>query len=164
MVSIKDKIINLDSLTKIRKIYQTQNKKVVFTNGCFDILHSGHVLYLEEAKNCGDILILALNSDESVKRLKGPTRPINSQQDRAIVLAGLSSIDHIVVFDEDTPYNVIKSIIPDILVKGGDWTIDQIIGSDIVKENGGEVISLSFQEGKSTTGIIRKVVTINESL
>jgi D-beta-D-heptose 7-phosphate kinase/D-beta-D-heptose 1-phosphate adenosyltransferase len=160
-MTCKDKIKSLEALKQIRNA--EKDKKIVFTNGCFDILHSGHVLYLEEAKSCGDILILGLNSDQSVKRLKGESRPINNELDRAIVLSGLESVDYVVVFKEDTPYQLISEIQPDILVKGGDWAIDQIVGSDIVKNRGGEVISLSFIEGKSTTSIIKKVVSQNES-
>ena len=160
-MSCKDKIKTLEEIIKIRQ--DLKDKKLVFTNGCFDIIHSGHVLYLEEAKSCGDILILGLNSDQSVKRLKGESRPINNEQDRSIVLSGLQSIDYVIVFEEDTPYNLISAVQPDVLVKGGDWAIDQIVGSDIVKSRGGEVISLSFIEGKSTTNIIKKVVTQNES-
>ncbi|MBP7563028.1 MAG: D-glycero-beta-D-manno-heptose 1-phosphate adenylyltransferase [Candidatus Cloacimonetes bacterium] len=159
-MTCKDKIKSLEALKQIRNA--EKDKKIVFTNGCFDILHSGHVLYLEEAKSCGDMLILGLNSDQSVKRLKGESRPINNELDRAIVLSGLESVDYVVVFKEDTPYQLISAIQPDILVKGGDWAIDQIVGSDIVKNRGGEVISLSFIEGKSTTSIIKKVVSQNE--
>ncbi|HOQ80848.1 MAG TPA: adenylyltransferase/cytidyltransferase family protein, partial [Candidatus Cloacimonadota bacterium] len=127
----KEKIKSLEELVQLRHTFS--NQKVVFTNGCFDIIHAGHVLYLEEAKKCGDILILGLNSDSSVKRLKGNSRPINNQTDRAIVLAGLSSVDYVVIFDQDDPYDLISAIQPDVLVKGGDWKIEQIIGSDIVK-------------------------------
>jgi len=155
----KEKIKSLEELVQLRHTFS--NQKVVFTNGCFDIIHAGHVLYLEEAKKCGDILILGLNSDSSVKRLKGNSRPINNQTDRAIVLAGLSSVDYVVIFDQDDPYDLISAIQPDVLVKGGDWKIEQIIGSDIVKRRGGEVLSLSFIEGKSTTKIIDKVVSNN---
>lgn len=132
-------------------------KKLVFTNGCFDIIHAGHVQYLAEAAALGDILIMGLNSDASVKRLKGEERPINCQQDRKIVLEGLVSIDLVFIFDEDTPYELIKAIQPDILVKGGDWTPDQIVGSDLVLAKGGEVKSLSFKPGNSTTAIVEKL-------
>lgn len=128
--------------------------KIVFTNGCFDIIHAGHVQYLEQAKALGDNLIVGLNSDASVKRLKGETRPVNGQQNRAIVLAALSSVDYVIVFDEETPYELIKAIQPDVLVKGGDWTEDRIVGADIVQAKGGKVISLPFVEGQSTTRII----------
>jgi rfaE bifunctional protein nucleotidyltransferase chain/domain len=129
-------------------------KTIVFTNGCFDIIHAGHVQYLEQAKALGDNLIVGLNSDASVKRLKGETRPVNGQQNRAIVLAALSSVDYVIVFDEETPYELIKAIQPDVLVKGGDWTEDRIVGADIVQAKGGKVISLPFVEGQSTTRII----------
>jgi len=128
------------------------DKTVVFTNGCFDILHAGHVKYLEEAKSFGDVLVLGLNSDASVKRLKGESRPINHEQDRAAVLAGLESVDYIVVFDEDTPYELIKAVKPDILVKGGDYEGKEVVGSDIAKETR----LVQFVEGKSTTKIIER--------
>ncbi len=134
----------------------------VFTNGCFDILHSGHVQYLAEAKSLGDKLIVGLNSDNSVKRLKGPSRPINSENDRAIVLSALTSVDFVIIFDEDTPYKLINNIVPDILVKGGDWDINSIVGSDIVLKNGGIVKSLNFTEGKSTTNTINKIKEVRQ--
>jgi rfaE bifunctional protein nucleotidyltransferase chain/domain len=138
------------------KSIQTSGKTIVFTNGCFDIIHAGHVQYLEQAKAMGDILVVGLNSDASVKRLKGETRPVNSEKDRAIVLAGLESVNYVVIFEEDNPYELIKVIQPDILVKGGDWKEGSIIGADIVKAKGGNVISLPFWEGLSTTNIINK--------
>ncbi len=131
--------------------------KVVFTNGCFDILHAGHVLYLDEAKSLGDILVVGLNSDASVKRLKGPTRPINNQYDRALVLSALKSVDYVLIFDEDTPYRLIQEIVPNVLVKGGDWKPEDIVGADIVLEHGGIVKSLSFMVGQSTTAILQKL-------
>lgn len=132
-------------------------KKIVFTNGCFDIIHSGHVAYLNEAKKLGDILIVGMNSDESVSRLKGPTRPVNREQDRKFVLENLKSVDYVEIFSEDTPLNLIKHIKPSILVKGGDWKIEQIVGGDFVKALGGEVYSLKFIDGYSTTSIIEKI-------
>lgn len=144
-----------DVLEKIKALQQ-QNKKVVFTNGCFDLLHVGHVRYLAEAKKLGDFLIVGINSDESVKRLKGPTRPIQNQQDRAEILKALEAVDETVIFTEDTPENLIKSIRPDILVKGGDWSVDQIVGGPFVQSYGGQVCSLTFIDGKSTTKIIEK--------
>ena len=142
---------------KIKKLLDLdlpkEGKKVVFTNGCFDILHAGHVKYLQEAKSFGDILVVGLNSDESVKRLKGESRPINSQDDRAIVLAALESVDFVVVFDDDTPYEMIKAIEPDILVKGGDYEGKEVVGSDIAKETR----LVEFVEGKSTSKIIARV-------
>jgi len=136
---------------------KANNKKIVFTNGCFDILHAGHVQYLAEAKGLGNILILGLNSDNSVKRLKGNDRPINSENERAIVLSALSSVSYIVIFNEDTPYMLIDHIKPNILVKGGDWKAEDIVGSDIVKLYNGEVKSLSFIKGKSSSNIINKI-------
>ena len=128
------------------------NKTIVFTNGCFDILHAGHVKYLEEAKSYGDVLVLGLNSDASVRRLKGESRPINNEEDRAVVLSALEAIDFVVVFDEDTPYELIKLVKPDILVKGGDYEGKEVVGSDIAKETR----LVQFVEGKSTTKIIQK--------
>lgn len=132
-------------------------KKIVFTNGCFDIIHAGHVLYLEEAKALGDILIIGLNSDDSTKRLKGKTRPINSETDRAIVLGAFSVIDYVILFQKDTPYDLINLIKPNILVKGGDWPEDKIVGADIVKANNGMVKTLQFKAGNSTSDIIKKI-------
>ncbi len=145
------KITDWSHIPAIRQV----EGKLVFTNGCFDILHAGHVLYLEQAKALGDILIVGLNSDASVKRLKGESRPVNSQQNRSIVLAALAAVDYVIVFDEETPYELIKAIQPDVLVKGGDWSEDSIVGADIVKAKGGEVISLPFWEGLSTTNILK---------
>jgi len=147
--SIESKIVTLKELLTILP----QNKKIVFTNGCFDILHPGHASYLNKAKELGDILIVGLNSDDSVRRLKGKNRPINNQQDRAYMLAALSSTDYIVIFEEDTPYELIKAIKPDILVKGADYKGKEVVGSDIAKE----VVLIDFLEGKSTTDIITKI-------
>ncbi|MCB0391133.1 MAG: D-glycero-beta-D-manno-heptose 1-phosphate adenylyltransferase [Bdellovibrionales bacterium] len=131
-------------------------KKVVFTNGCFDILHIGHVRYLQEAKSLGDILVVAVNMDASVKKLKGPSRPIQNENDRAEILAALECVDIVTLFAEETPYEIIKKLRPDVLVKGGDWPIEQIVGHDIVQSYGGKVLSLNFVEGHSTTQIIKK--------
>lgn len=135
----------------------SSNETIVFTNGCFDILHSGHVSYLNEAKSLGTKLVVGLNSDASVKRLKGEERPINSEQDRKFVLENLKAVDQVIIFEEDTPLNLIKEVKPNILVKGGDWAPDQIVGSDFVLENGGKVLSLSFKDGYSTTNTIEKI-------
>ena len=132
-------------------------KKIVFTNGCFDILHVGHVRYLKQASELGDILVVGLNNDDSVKRLKGVDRPVNSEKDRAELLTALGFVDYVVVFDEDTPYNLIKAIQPDVLVKGGDYKPEDVVGKDIVESRGGIVQILPFVEGKSTTGIINKI-------
>ena len=141
----------------IVKDLKTTGKKIVFTNGCFDIIHAGHVEYLQEAAGLGDVLIIGLNSDKSVKRLKGKSRPINSQVDRAKVLSGLETVSYIVIFNDDTPYMLIDHIKPDVLVKGGDWKPDEIVGADIVLANGGSVRSLSYKEGNSTSSIINKM-------
>ena len=144
-------------IEKIVKDLKASGKKIVFTNGCFDIIHAGHVEYLQEATVLGEILIIGLNSDKSVRLLKGPGRPINSHKDRAKVLSGLASVSYIVIFEEDTPYMLIDHIKPDVLVKGGDWQPDEIVGADIVQANGGSVRSLSYKEGNSTSSIIEKM-------
>ena len=153
-----DKIKTQDELIPILDRLRKQGKKVVFTNGCFDILHVGHVRYLKEAKGYGDILVVAVNSDLSVKSIKGDKRPIVSQSERAEVVAALEMVDYVTMFDEDTPYNIIKKLQPDVLIKGGDWTIDKIIGRDIVEARGGKVIAIPFIEGASTTGIVERVL------
>ena len=132
-------------------------KKVVFTNGCFDILHVGHLRYLFDAKSLGDILIVGLNSDASVKRLKGDTRPIVSEDERREMLLGLKPVDYVVIFEEDTPLQLIEMVSPDFLVKGGDWPVEQIVGNEFVASYGGKTMSLPFIEGKSSTNIITKI-------
>jgi len=139
-----------------QKLSSFRDKKVVFTNGCFDLLHVGHVRYLQEAKKLGDFLVVGINSDASVKRLKGPTRPVQNENDRAEILAALGCVDMTVIFTEDTPEELIKAIKPHILVKGGDWKIEQIVGGSFVQSYGGQVMSLQFIEGRSTTSIIEK--------
>ncbi len=150
-------IVSRELLSEICKELKNQGKKLVFTNGCFDILHSGHVTYLEKAKQLGDVLILGLNTDESVRRIKGINRPINNETDRGIVIDGLRCIDFVTLFNEETPQSLIESIIPDVLVKGGDYTVDTIVGADTVIKNGGQVITIQLVEGKSTTNIINKM-------
>lgn len=147
---------DMTSLLKSLETSRRSGKKIVFTNGCFDLLHVGHVRYLQEAQKQGDVLIVGVNSDASVKRLKGPTRPIQNESDRAEILLGLKSVDTVVVFTDDTPEAIIKAIKPDVLVKGGDWKIEQIVGADFVIANGGQVKSLTFIDGKSTTKLIEK--------
>ncbi|MEN9828573.1 MAG: hypothetical protein RJA11_1189 [Bacteroidota bacterium] len=142
------------------KSEQRNGKKIVFTNGCFDILHRGHVTYLNQARDLGDLLIVGINSDESVKRLKGPERPVNMLEDRAYVLSALKSVDYVIPFEEDTPLNLINLIMPDILVKGGDYTIDRIIGAQEVLANGGKVEIIPFVPGKSTSAIIDTIKTL----
>ena len=134
--------------------------KVVFTNGCFDILHRGHVEYLTDAKACGDKLVTALNSDSSVRGLKGDSRPIQNQDDRAAILDALASVDLVVVFDEETPAEIVKTLIPDVLVKGGDYTPETIVGADTVTANGGEVKIIPFRSGQSTSIIIEKIIKL----
>lgn len=151
MIYTKEEFIN------VRQELKGKNLKVVFTNGCFDILHRGHVEYLNEARSLGDYLIVGLNSDESVRRLKGESRPLQKQDDRAFVMENLKCVDAVIVFTEDTPYELIKSVLPDFLVKGGDWKEEDIVGSDIVTENGGKVISLKFVDSYSTTNLINKI-------
>ncbi len=131
-------------------------KKIVFTNGCFDLLHVGHIRYLQEAKALGDVLVVGVNSDSSVQHLKGPSRPIQNENDRAEILAALAAVDFAVIFSQETPEELIHQVIPEILVKGGDWKIDQIIGASFVLGRGGQVKSLQFVEGKSTTKLIEK--------
>lgn len=148
----------VDRSTLVKKLESArQGRKVVFTNGCFDLLHVGHVRYLQEARAQGDLLVVGLNSDASVRRLKGPERPVQVENDRAEVLAALGCVDFVVIFDEDTPYELIKAVQPDVLVKGGDWPVDKIVGSDIVLARGGEVKSLQFVNGKSTTSLVEKI-------
>jgi len=156
--SIYDKIISDDlKLTQMLAIWHFQNKKLVFTNGCFDILHRGHIEYLYQASLLGDVLILGLNTDNSVKQLKGSSRPLVDQESRAIVLSAMQFIDIVVFFDEDTPYNLIKKVQPDVLVKGGDYKEEDIVGYDIVMQKGGEVKTIPFIKGFSTTQIIEKL-------
>ena len=133
------------------------SKKIVFTNGCFDILHVGHIKYLQEARSLGDYLVLALNSDSSVKVLKGPERPLQNENDRAEILAALECVSFVTLFSEPTPLEIIKAVRPDILVKGGDWPVDKIVGHDSVKARGGQTRSLKFIEGRSTTSILEKI-------
>ncbi|MGB9701893.1 MAG: D-glycero-beta-D-manno-heptose 1-phosphate adenylyltransferase [Candidatus Kapaibacteriota bacterium] len=150
-------LISKDTLGKIVLEAKLQGKKIVFTNGCFDIIHSGHIYYLSEAKKCGDLLIIGLNTDDSVSRLKGPSRPINRQHDRATVLAALKPVDYVCFFDEDTPMELIKFLNPDVLVKGADYKENEVVGADFVKSQGGKVVLIPFVEGKSTTNIINKM-------
>lgn len=149
------KVVSLASLIKLIK--KRKNKRIVFTNGCFDIIHFGHVGYLRKASSLGDILIVGLNSDSSVKRLKGKDRPINCQMERAEVLSAFEFVDYVVIFDEDTPIQLIQEIMPDVLVKGADYKKEEIIGREIVEKNGGRVEVLPFLEGRSTTGIVKKL-------
>lgn len=150
-------VVSVEQLQVALEDAKEQGEKVVFTNGCFDIIHAGHVGYLEEARKLGDRLIVAINSDDSVRRLKGIGRPINPAERRAAVLAGLESVDWVVTFTEDTPENLLRAVKPDILVKGGDYSDDQVVGADIVKQYGGEVKALSLYDNLSTTAIVEKI-------
>ena len=151
-------VISLKEFINISLDIRKKNKKLVFTNGCFDLIHRGHVAYLNEAKSLGDILVVGLNSDSSVRKLeKGSNRPFNNENDRAFVLDNIKAVDYVIIFSEDTPYNLIKNIKPDVLVKGGDWKEEDIVGSEVVKACGGKVISLKFVENYSTTSLINKI-------
>jgi len=150
------KILSAAEFEKIRADFPAE-RKIVFTNGCFDILHAGHVDLLSRAREQGDLLVLGLNSDKSVRSIKGEKRPVTKQQQRAFVLAGLACIDYVIFFDEDTPHNLINTVQPDVLVKGGDWTVDNIVGRDIVEGRGGVVLSLALLPGYSTTSVIRYI-------
>ncbi|MDP2876249.1 MAG: D-glycero-beta-D-manno-heptose 1-phosphate adenylyltransferase, partial [Holophaga sp.] len=152
------KIKSMDSITIIIEKAKQQKKRIVFTNGCFDILHLGHIIFLEKARNLGDILVLGLNSDASIRRLKGPKRPLIDIESRANVLAALESIDFVVTFEEDTPDELIKIIKPDVLVKGGDYTLDEIVGRSFVESYGGRVELIPLVDGKSTTNLIERVL------
>ncbi|MBK9193402.1 MAG: D-glycero-beta-D-manno-heptose 1-phosphate adenylyltransferase [Flavobacteriales bacterium] len=152
------RIVDLTNVKRLCNIWRMKGDRIVFTNGCFDILHRGHVEYLQEAASLGDRLVIGVNSDASVKRQgKGPERPLNDQDSRAKVLAALRLVDAVVIFDEDTPLALIEAIVPDVLVKGGDWSEDRIVGADVVRKNGGEVRSLKLVDGFSTTALVEKI-------
>lgn len=151
------KIVSAVVLEKTMARLRRQKKIIAFTNGCFDILHFGHVSYLQKAKKNDRVLVVGLNSDRSVRQIKGPTRPINSQAHRAAVLAALSCVDYVTIFDEPTPYRLIAAVKPDVLVKGADWKGKEIVGSDIVKANGGRVELIGYVQGFSTTRMIENI-------
>ena len=155
---MKGKIKTREELQRLIHNLKRSGKRIVFTNGCFDILHVGHVRYLEEAKSLGDVLVVGINSDRSVRGLKGPRRPILSAEERGEILSGLGCIDYITVFDEPTPFQLISVLQPDVLVKGGDWTPEQVVGRETVEGAGGRVIILPFVEGSSTTSIIEVIL------
>lgn len=152
------KIATLPELSMARQRAHSENKTVVFTNGVFDLLHRGHVEYLQKARALGDILIIGLNSDASARSIKGPQRPLVNQEDRAAVLSALACVDHIIMFDEDTPAELIETIMPDILVKGADYKVEQIAGAEAVLKNGGQVIPIELTPGKSTTELIKTII------
>ena len=151
-------IKTLDEIVLLRESFRKQQKKVVFTNGVFDIIHAGHVDYLIKARAEGDLLIVGLNSDASVKRIKGEYRPIVSQEQRAFVLSNIRPVDYVVIFEEDTPAVLIEKIIPDVLIKGADWSLDNIVGKDVVLNNGGEVKTIEFVNIQSTSNIIQTIL------
>jgi len=156
------KILSIDQLLLERERLRKEGKHVVLTNGCFDILHPGHVRYLDQAKSLGDSLIIAINSDRSVRELKGPERPIMSENERAEILAALGCVDFLTIFDDPTPLRIISILLPDILVKGGDWNVDQIVGRAEVEAAGGRVISLPFSEGYSTSDLVERIWNIRK--
>ncbi|NUN08285.1 MAG: D-glycero-beta-D-manno-heptose 1-phosphate adenylyltransferase [Ignavibacteriaceae bacterium] len=147
-----------EEIIAVRGRLKNEKKKVVFTNGCFDILHAGHVDYLTKARACGDALIVGLNSDSSVRRIKGEKRPIINEEERAFLLSSLSVVDYVALFDEDTPFEIISDLIPDVLIKGADWAIDKIVGRDIVEANGGAVQTIEFVNSQSTSNIIKTIL------
>jgi D-beta-D-heptose 7-phosphate kinase/D-beta-D-heptose 1-phosphate adenosyltransferase len=154
------KTVSADNVGKLAQKLREKKKTIVFTNGCFDILHSGHIQYLQQAKKLGDVLILGLNSDSSIRRLKGDQRPILNEDERTTLIGALQSVDYVVLFDEDTPLELLEKVRPDILVKGGDYIKENIVGHDLVTSYGGQVITLPFIEGKSTTNIISKIMNL----
>ena len=151
------KILSKEILLQRCAMWRFENRKVVFTNGCFDILHRGHIDYLSKAHDLGEVLIIGLNTDASVKRLKGEGRPLQDENTRALVLASLRFVEAVVLFEEDTPHNLIEMVKPDMLVKGGDYTEENIVGADIVKANGGQVVSIPLTPGHSTSTLIEKL-------
>ncbi|MCK5780831.1 MAG: D-glycero-beta-D-manno-heptose 1-phosphate adenylyltransferase [Psychrilyobacter sp.] len=154
-------VLSREDACKLIEKLKEQGKKVIFTNGCFDILHVGHLRYLNEAKECGDILVVGVNSNDSVSRLKGPTRPINSEEDRAELLCGLKAVDYAVIFPEDTPVEIIGALKPSIHVKGGDYKKEDLPETKVVESYGGEVRILSLVDGKSTSNVVKKIAENN---
>lgn len=152
------KVLNIHELKSVRETLRRQNKKVVFTNGVFDIIHRGHIEYLTKAKSLGDVLVVGVNTDSSVHRIKGDKRPIVSEEDRAYIVANLSPVDYVCLFGEDTPSDLISTIVPDILVKGADWNINEIVGKDVVEKSGGRVMIIDFIPDRSTTSIIDLII------
>lgn len=156
-LNVSDKVKSLDELKTLTALARTNGKIVVLTNGCFDLLHRGHVHLLRNAKALGDMLVVAINSDPSVKLIKGPTRPILSESDRLQLIASMEMVDYVLLFDEPDPYNIISILRPNILVKGGDWPAEEVVGGDIVQANGGKVVVIPYLKGFSTTEIIAKI-------
>lgn len=154
---VLSKVVKRENLQSLLTYWRLKDNKIVFTNGCFDLLHKGHIEYLSSAADNGDVLVAGLNSDDSVKRIKGENRPLQDESSRALTLASLKMVTAVVVFDEDTPYNLINEVQPDVLVKGADYKEDEIVGADIVKAYGGEIITVNLTEGYSTSNIISKI-------
>ena len=152
------KVKSWEETLKLRRQSKSEGRRVVFTNGVFDILHRGHVEYLAKARAMGDLLVVGMNSDASVNRIKGPSRPVNHQEDRAVVLSALACVDCVVVFEEDTPLKIIELLVPDVLVKGADWRVEDIVGADVVIKNGGRVENIELTPGRSTTNVIDKII------
>jgi len=154
-----EKILSLEQLLHSRQMAKANGQRIVFTNGCFDLIHPGHISYLRQARALGDLLVIAINSDASIQRIKGPSRPILSETERAIILAALEMVSYVTIFDEETPHKIISTLLPDVLVKGGDWSIDKIVGRQEVEEAGGIVLSLPYLAGASTTDIITRILS-----
>ena len=155
--SIVKKIVTREDAQRIVNEWKTQGEKIVFTNGCFDIIHKGHVCYLAQARDLGTKLVLGLNTDSSIKRLKGESRPIKEEESRSLTVASFSFIDLVVLFEEDTPYELISKLIPNVLVKGSDYNVQDIVGADVVLQHGGEVKTIDFLQGFSTTNYVKKL-------
>jgi D-beta-D-heptose 7-phosphate kinase/D-beta-D-heptose 1-phosphate adenosyltransferase len=160
---LKDKVKDLNALAELVLKHKNDGKKIVFTNGCYDILHVGHIQCFQESKRLGDILIVAVNSDRSVGDLKGPSRPIVPEGERAELIAAMESVDYVTIFDQEDPFQVIAAVKPDILVKGGDWSIETIVGRELVESYGGKVMTIPMVEGISTSAIIEKIVSHSSS-
>ncbi|HHL57613.1 MAG: D-glycero-beta-D-manno-heptose 1-phosphate adenylyltransferase [Bacteroidetes bacterium] len=154
---IQAKILNRKKLENQLAVWRFKDKKIVFTNGCFDLLHLGHIDYLSKAKDQGDVLIVGVNTDASVQRLKGENRPVTDEISRSTIMASLQFVSAVVLFDEDTPYDLIQQVQPDVLVKGSDYKPEDIVGYDVVKAKGGEIVTIDFLKGYATTGIIEKL-------
>ena len=157
MTPSAEKIIPYADAGSVAEHHRQEHRRIVFTNGCFDLLHIGHVRYLEAARGCGDLLFVGLNADDSVRRLKGPGRPVVPEAQRARVLAALFCVDHVAIFEEDTPLNLISAVLPDVLVKGADWAAGDIVGADVVQGCGGEVVRVELEPDVSTTRIIERI-------